>query len=456
MKKFSKKYLFMFLVLLFAAFIVSACNSEGEESSGETSNDPGTENEGATNEGEKQPEDTKDPVTLQFAAWSVGEEATKAALEEMAASFEAEHPNVTIEFVGIPFGDIKQQTFVMASSGNAPDIIQTHSAWFSTYATSDIIVPLDDLLGEEYVNDIMDSFKEDYTYDGNLMGVPWAPSPYVLYRNKELFAQAGLPDRAPETYEEMLEFARAISDLETESGEPVYGLGEATEKLPINGLVALRNIYSFGGSILDESGNVNVNTPEVIETLEFYKQLAEEELTPQGAKLKDLRNLFSIGRLGMYADGYYGKAVFRNLSGEGEAFDEVWEASLIPANVTGDSISIGEAHGLVVTKDSEHQELAAAFIKHLTNEESIVQYHELSDVLTARKSLSELDAFNDTEFDKVLLEQMNQLHPLPANNPGLEPSLLEIAEAVQKVSVGMEDPAKVAEELDEKLKGIFK
>lgn len=453
-----KKRIGTMVAVMMLVGILSACGGNAGTGSGGGEGAPASvpANDAKASGGTSGGASDAEPVTLKFASWSVSEAATKEAIESMADAYMEKHPNVTIEFIGIPFGDIKQQTFVMASSKNAPDVIQTFTASFPTYAASDMIVPLDDLLGEEYINDLFPSYREDYTYEGKLMGVPWAPSPYILYWNKELFRQAGLPDRAPETMEEMLEFAAAISELKTDGGEPIYGLGEATEKLPINGLIALRNLYGFQGSIFDENDEVNVNTPEVVETLAYYQRLVKEGLSPQGAKLKDLRNLFSIGRLGMYMDGYYGKAVFRSLSGQGEAFDSVWGAALVPVNQTGTHVSIGEAHGLVVTKDSAHPEVAADFIKFLTDVDMISLYHQQSDVLTARQSISELPEFSTSAFDQVLMEQMNYIMPLPRNNPGLEQAYLEIAEAVQKVTVGNESPEKAAAELDAKLKRILK
>jgi multiple sugar transport system substrate-binding protein len=441
------------LAMLMALGALAACSTNNNNAPAATQSSSAPASPSASAEPSSE---NVEPITLKFASWSISEEATKGALEQMAQKFTELHPNVKIEYIGIPFGDIKQQTFVMASSGNTPDIIQTFTATFPTYAASDIIVPLDDLLGKEYVDDLFPTYKEDYSYQGKLMGVPWATSPYVLYWNKELFKQAGLPDRAPQSYDEMLTFAEAISKLKTDSGEQIFGLGEATEKLPINGLIALRNIYSFNGTIFDAEGKVNVNTPEVIDTLKYYQSLVKKGLSPQGAKLKDLRNLFSIGRLGMYADGYYGRKVFQNLSGKGEAFDQVWGSALIPTNKTSESVSIGEAHGLVISKDSKHPEMAAEFLKFLTGEEMITLYHANSDVMSARKSISTLPAFNSTDFDKTLVDQITKINTLPANNPGLEQAYLEIAEAVQKVAVANESPEKVAADLDAKLKKILK
>lgn len=451
MKKRNKWFSVSIIAVLILS-LLAGCGSgnDNKSSNGNQSNDSSSQQQSTdANKG------NDEKITLQFASWSINEEATKGPLEAMANAFTELHPNVTIEFIGLPFGDIKQQTFVMAASDNAPDIIQTHTNWFSTYAAADFIEPLDAYLGEEYINDLFPSFKEDYTYEDKLMGIPWAASPYVLYWNKELFQQAGLELRPPATYEEMLQFAAEISKLQTDTGEPIYGLGEATDKLPINGLIALRNIYSFGGHIFNEQGEVEVNTPEVINTLNYYLTLVDQNLSPQGAKLKDLRNLFSIGRLGMYTDGYYGKAVFRNLSGKGEAFDDVWEAALIPSNVTGQSVSIGEAHGLVLSKSSKHKEMAVEFMKFLTDEEMITLYNEESDVLSARQSISQLDAFNSDDFSKKLVEQLDYIKPLPRNHPGLEQAYLEISDIIQQVTFKKLTPEKGAEELETKLKQIL-
>jgi multiple sugar transport system substrate-binding protein len=446
-----RKHLTVLLTICLAALVVVACSSQGNK----TSESPKASDQ-ASNITPSASSTPDAPVTLKFASWSINEAATKDALQQMADTYTSLHKNVKIEFIGIPFANIKDQTFVMASSGDAPDIIQTFTATFPTYAASDYVEPLDELLGKDYVNDLLPSYKDDYSYNGKLMGIPWAASPYVLYWNKELFKKAGLEQKPPTTYDEMLDIARKISKLKTDSGESIYGLGEPTDKLPINGMIFLKTLYSFGGSIFDANGKVNVNTPEAISAFKYYQTLANENLSPQAAKLKDLRNLFSIGRLGMYADGYYGKAVFRSLSGKGEAFDNTWESALVPAGKSGKSVSIGEAHGLVITKDSKYKKEAADFIKFLTDKDMMLLYHQKSDVVSARKSIIALPEFNTSPLDKVLNEQMGLVQGLPKNNRGLEQSYLDMADSVLRVSIGKETPEKIAADLDAKLKQSMK
>lgn len=437
------------IISIVTAAAVSGCGSSSADEGG-SANKPAASSDNANSAA------SSEPIKLTFASWTSGEAATKDAMEAMAKKYHETHPNVTIEYQTVPFNNIKEQTFVWAASGQAPDIIQTFTATFPSYATSDIIVPLDDLLGKEYTDDLLPSLKADYSYNGKLMGVPWAVTPYILYWNKELFQKAGLEAKPPKTLNDMLDIARKLSKLKTDKGEQVYGLGEPTDKLPINGMIALRNLYGFKGSIMDKDGKVSVNTPQMQDTLKYYQDLNNEGLIPQSAKLKDLRNLFSIGRLGMYFDGYYGKNVFRDLSGKGADFDKTWGAALVPANQSGDSLSISEAHGLVISKDSKHKEAAADFIKFLTGADMMTYYHKTNDILPARKSISQLPAFNSNDFDKTLIEQLSHLQPLPQNKAGLEQTYLEMADSIQRVTVGKQDPAKVAGDLNTKLNQLLK
>lgn len=418
-----------------------------------------TKSQGSSETSETESSDgtgTDEKQILTFATWGVSEDSTTGIFKVMEDAYEADNPNVDIQYVGLPFGDIKQQTFVMAASGDAPDIIQTHTAWFSTYASSDIVEPLDELLGSDYVNDLIPSLKADYTYDGKLMGIPWAPTPYVLYWNKELFQAAGLdPETPPATYAQMVEYAEKIGALTTDNGDKIYGLGEPTDKVPINGMVALRNIYGFGGSIMTD-GKVTLDSPEAVEAFEYYKYLATNELTPTSSKLKDLRNLFAIGRLGMYMDESGARNVFRNLSGQGEAFDAKWGVSLVPLNSGSESISVGAAHGLVISSGSKNKDLAADFLKFITDKEMIQAYHDAGDVLSARVSISQTPEMNDDDFAKVCVDQLsNYSVPLPENNPGMEQAYLEIADALQQITLTDASAEEVVKALADKLKGLL-
>ena len=74
---------------------------------------------------------------------------------------------------------------------------------------------------------------------------PQGPLVMALSYRRDLFLEAGLPDRAPETIEEMLEFARKLHHPE----ENVYGISIKRGDLSWS---TLSFLYSYGGLIVDQ------------------------------------------------------------------------------------------------------------------------------------------------------------------------------------------------------------
>lgn len=100
----------------------------------------------------------------------------------------------------------------------------------------------------------------------------WVPDPGDY--DRALWESVGMPD-GPSTYAELLDGGAKIKE---EHGVPL-GLGMSPE---IDSNMAMRAIiWSFGGSIQDENENVVINSPEVIEAIEYAKQLYEQAMTDE-------------------------------------------------------------------------------------------------------------------------------------------------------------------------------
>ncbi len=100
----------------------------------------------------------------------------------------------------------------------------------------------------------------------------WVPDPGD-YRIS-LWTEVGFPD-GPSTWEELYEGGKAIKE---QFGVPV-GIGLSPE---IDSEFAARAIiWSFGGSIQDENENVVINSPEVIEAVEFMTRLYRDTMTDE-------------------------------------------------------------------------------------------------------------------------------------------------------------------------------
>ena len=72
--------------------------------------------------------------------------------------------------------------------------------WVGEFATAEYIAPLTDVVGPEADDwdgwaQINDAVQANASFDGNRYGIPQGTDGRVIYFNKDLFEQAGLPDR---------------------------------------------------------------------------------------------------------------------------------------------------------------------------------------------------------------------------------------------------------------------
>lgn len=407
---------------------------------------------GSKVEGNKE-EKKEEVVTLKFANWGESEDATKAIFQKMADDFTAKNPNIKIEFVTYPYGDIQQQVLVMSNSGNPPDIVQGETASFSSYVTSGFAEPLDNLVDKKVINDIYPGVKDSLSYNGKLYALPWICSPYVMVYNKDLFAKAGLdPNSPPKTYADMIKAAEAIGKLKDKDGNSVYGLGETTAAVGISGDAILSTMFSFGGGLYDKEGNLAINTPENVAAFNFYKELETKKLNPQAGKLKDLRNLMAIGRLGMYFDQTWGVggvfAINKDMKNN-------VALSTMPATDKTNGLSLLESHQLLIMKDSKHKAESAKFIEYLTSKETIKEYLQAVSFIPGFKSINQ-DNSIISDFIKPVKDSLEGVKSLEKVNPNLKNALLELTSAVQSCTVGKETAEDAVKKLESKLKDVLK
>ena len=418
---------------LIAAAVLAGCSASEGETNGTTVNAQQDE-----------------VIEINFVNWS-SEGTTAEAFEKMYEKYEEDHPNVKIKNTALPYNQFLEQVLIMANGGESPDVLQIHGSMLSTLVSSGVVTPLDDLISEETQNDFFENVKEPLYYDGKLMATPWVPSPNVLYYNKTLLRQAGYTE-PPKTWEEMKQMAIDISALgTTENGSKVYGFGLATKKLAGAGYCYLPWIWVHGGDLVDESGDVTLDTPEVIAALTETKELLADEISPVGLEVNDLRNLFAQGQLGFLFDGDYGYLNFTQSSPKGEAFREEFDAAVPP-----ESMSVYYEHNLGICEGSENKEAAAEFVEWMSGPEAMHIYNEYSTTKTpSRKSVQELEEYSTDKDIQVFLETLNVSRGFPQQNPGFIKAMEDLAEGLQRISINDEDPAAVAADLDAKITELY-
>lgn len=312
-------------------------------------------------------------ITLKFANYAILETNYQAFWDGVKAGFEAKYPNITLEYVTAPYGEIVNQVINMAGGGDKVDLIFGEIDWIPTLEDSGLTVPVTDVLSADFLADFFPNQLEACSIGGTPYALPMYSSPYVLYYNRDLFTQAGLdPDTPPTTYDEMLTMAEKLSQLTTADGNKVYAFGQTTASVPVSGASLTSMVYNFGGQVLTADGELAADNAGFRQAFEMLKTLDEKGYNPQNAKLKDLRNLFALGQLAMYYDQSWGFSGVQGINPDAKSFT----ASACPlSGGEGSGQSILQAHILAYMDNGETQKQAAAlFTEYLVSEEVLSDY----------------------------------------------------------------------------------
>lgn len=374
-------------------------------------------------------------VTLKFANYAILESGYEPFWTGIKKDFEAKYPNITLEYVTAPYGEIVNQVINMAGGGDKVDLLFGEISWVPTLEDAGLSCPVTDIMTPEYLSDYYPSVLDAHNVNGELYGLPMYMSPYVLYYNKDLFTKAGLdPEAPPKTFDEMLTMAEKLSALKTDDGNKVYAFGQTTASVPVSGSALTGLVYNFGGSVLKDDGTLNTATPEFKATFEMLKTLDEKGYNPQNAKLKDLRNLFALGQLAMYYDQSWGFNGVQSINAEAKNF----AASAAPlAGGTGKGTSIVQSHCLIMMDNGDLQrEAVRLFSEFLITEEVLGDYMaNVTPAYPVKKSMGNMDALLQSNVLKGAAASIENVASSPFA-PALNDLNLELCTLAQAVTVG--------------------
>lgn len=429
--------------------VTTACSGGGSET---TTAAPAVETAGdKADAGEAEGSKITEPVTIKFANYALLEQGYEPFWTGVKEDFEKKNPNITIEYVTAPYGEIVNQVINMAGGGDRVDMIFGEIGWIAGLADSGLTVPVTEIFSEEYLSDFYPSVLDSFRIDGEIYGLPMFISPYLLYYNKDLFEQAGLdPNSPPTTYDEMLEYAEKLSKLTDANGNKVYAFGQTTASVPVSGASLNAMILNFGGTLLDEEGNLSIDNDGFKQAMNMLQELDEKGYNPQNAKLKDLRNLFALGQLAMYYDQSWGFNGVSSINPDAKDF----AASAKPLKGgSGDGESLLQSQCLMFADNGDLQrEACREFTEYLITTEVLGDYiANITPGYPAKVSME------DVTMNPVLEGATGSAEHVVAQTfvPAISDLNLELCTLAQAVTVSDKDVDTAIEEFRKAAEGIL-
>lgn len=325
-----------------------------------------------------------------------GKNATSAewiedwVIPEFEKAMKAEGQDVTVEFEaqGVDDEDYKTKVALDLQSGAGADVISLDGIWVGEFAEAGYIEPLTDVTdgaSEDWDgwDQIPEAVQGAATFNGDRYGIPQGTDGRIIYYNKELFAQAGLPeDWQPTTWDEVLEAAGALKEIDGVT--PIQlnagtAMGEATTMQGVLPVMA-----AAGGQVWEDDKWAGA-TDELRQTLEIYRQIYVEEQTgdpvlqQEAAGRDNSFAQFAAGEVGiLFESDYMWRDVINPASGTAamDNRDEAVGYAKIPAMEPGsgvngqDFVSLSGGAARVLNPGSENPELAWKLLSFMSSAEA--------------------------------------------------------------------------------------
>lgn len=282
-------------------------------------------------------------------------EVFEAAIDD----FNEVYPGITVNHVAMDIDARLQNTLI--AGADVPDGVFLDDAKVS--GLSEYLWDLSDVLAP-YTDDIAPQKLDVNTIDGGIFGVPFDLDPGLLFYNATALEAAGVDATAIETYDDLLDAARAYKAAVPEAG-PIH-----LEQSPFLGQLQLEMYANqLGTSIADAEGQVRLESPEFEQILTFLDTVQQEGLGTRAEYLSPT----DIGELENGNQVFYPWAIWFDFAPQ-QLLTETsgdWRAMELPAWEEGGARSgaMGGA-SFVLPLDGENADLAWLFYEFLMFDEA--------------------------------------------------------------------------------------
>jgi multiple sugar transport system substrate-binding protein len=237
-----------------------------------------------------------DKTVVEF--WTTDNEEERVDVyEAIAAAYGAENPDVEVRIVPIEEAGVTQRMATALAANRPPDLVRMGVERVAAFAA-------DGILDEAAAGAVIGAVGEDDFRDGplamvtnpatgNYAAIPFDGWIQAIWYRSDSFQEAGLD--APVTWDDI----NAACDALPGTGNLLYALtlgtdpGQNYPHQVFEQVAMSNNAWPF-----DEEGNVTMNTPEMIEALDFYAGLQRCAL-PGPQYWRGAREAYELDQSGM-------------------------------------------------------------------------------------------------------------------------------------------------------------
>ncbi|NMO96586.1 ABC transporter substrate-binding protein [Paenibacillus lemnae] len=432
-----RKFLGMTLTAVLSLSLLAGCSGQSG------TNTPAAEKPETNNSGTASETPSNDPVTLKWALWDW--EAT-TYYQPLIDAYKEKHPNVTIEYVDLGSTDYMTMLSTQLSGGADLDILTVKDIpGYSNLVKQNHLEPLKGFMDQQNIDPALyGGTVEQIEMNDEVYALPFRSDFWIVYYNKDLFDQAGVPyptnDMTLEQYDEL---ARKMTS--GSGAEKVYGAHYHTWR----SAVQLFGILDGQHTVVD--GEYDFLKP----TYERILKQQEDGIVMDYATLKTSSTHYSgvfynnsVAMMNM-GSWFISTQIDKVKSGESQA--ENWGIVKYPhPDGVEAGTTLGTITSLAVNQKSANKAAALDFLQFVTGEEGAAVIASTGTIPAIKNdevvnSIASIDGFPDDEASKEALTTAKTYleMPLHEKSADIEVILNEAHDSIMtnnaSIDQGLED-----------------
>ena len=410
-------------------------------------------------------------VTLLFGDWHLTEPHWEAALIEAFETFEAEHPNISIELDYVSYADKETKYTTEIEAGMGPDVFHLHGYSLKSfiekgylYDITPFIEAEEGVYGGDFLTPWFPQTLELMHDEGTYYALPGDFMSMVLFYNKNLFEEAGLdPNKPPATWDEFVEYATALTrDRDGDGQIDTWGFGTIGAIDPGFELRVTPILFSHGGDYLTPDNKCSaLNTPEAKEAFNFFVELVTvHEVVPPGVTAQNpgtVRQQMANEQIAMLLGSGWTPPIVDGNNPDLGAF-EVLEAAPVPvkAGLEPEFSTTAWISAWMVNRNTEHPEEAWELVKFITSKEMEQKWFDDANVLSSRQDVSGgLEAQGVEGYDTLLGDKFARVIAAELAHAKFVPQLKEWPQIIEAVNTAAQEGVTGAKSPEQALEDAY-
>jgi raffinose/stachyose/melibiose transport system substrate-binding protein len=423
------------------ALVLAACGGGGATASPSAA-DSAAPTEAAPSEAAPS-EAAAEPVTIEFYDLHINEPG-KSLLQSIIDEFEADNPNVTIDWVNLENEALKTKIATEMQAGNPPDLFQSWGGGVLAQQVEAGMARAIDADIADWKDTMNPGAMSIYQVDGVQYGIPYNFGLVGFWYNKDLFAKAGISEPAT-TWSQFLTDVQKLKD----AGITPISVG-AGDKWPAMFYWAYLALRAGGQAALEQAvATGDWSGPAFVTAGTELKKLIDLEPFQDSflaATYPQMAGTMGNGKAAMELMGQWAPGVEKDNSESKEGIGDALGWFTFPALEGGTGLAtdvFGGTDGFAVGRDAPPE--AVAFLKYLVSLDVAKRWGSLNDGTlppTNGAESSVTDPFLTTVLEKRAEATYAQLYLDQATSPELGAA---INDAIQTLFAGAASPEEVAQ-----------